>query len=813
MKYRFTLWGMAGFVVVFATLWVVHQSDMPAHPNNRHVQHEEPTLLSWPPQALDEADPASSDKSGDSPAGRAGDGTASILAEVPAGVFRQELLSLSEASRQRALQKLTHNRQLLMDAESIRVDANGMIYYVCTFAGDPQGNPESGAETVSIEQVGGGETLVPVSAPPALHSRSNAPYTLFLDFNGHVIEGTRWNETRAVSSWECRPYDKDGDETTFSTSELATITQVWERVAEDFAPFNVDVTTEEPAVWTRYTGHALITPTIDANGVACPHDGYGGIAYVDVFGDFRYSYDYSGSCYSPVFCVDYDAADAAEAISHELGHNLSLNHDGTGSSGYYSGHENGSISWAPIMGTGYNDDVTQWSDGQYYDANNTQDDLDIISDHLEYRADDHGNDKGTADPLTASVTGYLLADGVVESTGDTDVFSFSVDAGMVEVTVSPYRAASDTWGGNLDILLELYDSSDTLIASSNPELETRASISTPLVAGTYYVHIKPTSVGDPMANPPTGYALYGSLGQFSVKMLPPGGLAVSSAETGFEGGSLGLWRQSSEDDMDWTSREGETLSSSTGPFGASNGSRYLYTEASGNNNKTATLESPRFDLSDHAVTRLAFDFHMYGSDMGTLAVDVYSGTWTSNYWVRAGQQQTSGAEAWQTAVVDLSAFSGEKDVVLHLRGTTGDGYRSDMAIDNIRVGLDLDADGMPDAWEIQYFGSLTNGVPTADNDNDGFCNLDESISGHDPTNPDSFFRVDTMDVPGPAEVPFVISWDSQTGRVYGVQWTSDLTNGFVNISGDLPYPTGSYTDTVERTGNQQFYRIEVRKSP
>jgi len=49
--------------------------------------------------------------------------------------------------------------------------------------------------------------------------------------------------------------------------------------------------------------------------------------------------------------------------------------------------------------------------------------------------------------------------------------------------------------------------------------------------------------------------------------------------------------------------------------------------------------------------------------------------------------------------------------------------------------------------------------------------------------------------------------------VYGVNWADSLTNSFTNISGDLPYPTGSYTDLVERAGLEHFYRIDVRLNP
>ncbi len=49
---------------------------------------------------------------------------------------------------------------------------------------------------------------------------------------------------------------------------------------------------------------------------------------------------------------------------------------------------------------------------------------------------------------------------------------------------------------------------------------------------------------------------------------------------------------------------------------------------------------------------------------------------------------------------------------------------------------DSDGNGLPDAWELQYFGHL--GVdPTADADGDGLSNAEEYASGTNPNNPDS----------------------------------------------------------------------------
>ncbi len=50
---------------------------------------------------------------------------------------------------------------------------------------------------------------------------------------------------------------------------------------------------------------------------------------------------------------------------------------------------------------------------------------------------------------------------------------------------------------------------------------------------------------------------------------------------------------------------------------------------------------------------------------------------------------------------------------------------------------DTDGDGLPDAWEIQYFGGPTAADANADSDNDGLTNLQEFIRGTNPINPDT----------------------------------------------------------------------------
>jgi hypothetical protein len=98
-------------------------------------------------------------------------------------------------------------------------------------------------------------------------------------------------------------------------------------VAEDYAPFNVDVTTAMPTGWPNNLqdngriGTLMFTDGKQAGGGANPHDGYGGIAYVGVWGRLTAGSTF-GRYYSPAWVQDYNPASASEAGSHETGHNL-----------------------------------------------------------------------------------------------------------------------------------------------------------------------------------------------------------------------------------------------------------------------------------------------------------------------------------------------------------------------------------------------------------------------------------------------------------------------------------------------------------
>jgi len=134
---------------------------------------------------------------------------------------------------------------------------------------------------------------------------------------------------------------------------------------------------------------------------------------------------------------------------------------------------------------------------------------------------------------------------------------------------------------------------------------------------------------------------------------------------------------------------GSTPSSYTGPSKAHSGSKYGYTEASsGSGGDITELFSPYIDLSALTNPSVSFFYHMYGTGMGNLHVDVYNGTsWTNDLLIINGQQQTSASEPWYQKMINLSAFSGNT-VKIRFRGekgTSGNNYFGDISIDDFNV--------------------------------------------------------------------------------------------------------------------------------
>ena len=392
-------------------------------------------------------------------------------------------------------------KKILKRDKDLWLDPAENLLYLCNFDIDEAETlPEPAAAAIPQGPFPLGQTF-------QLHSLPGASRVIYLDFDGHITSGTIWNSTfnggaNIVSS----PYDFNGNTGSFTEAELTRIQNIWARVAEDFAIYAIDVTTEDPGSEAlrksnsndaQYGVRVVISPSSSWYGSS------GGVAYV---GSFDWNSD------TPIFVFSNMLGNGNEkyvtdAASHETGHSLGLVHDGTtGGTEYYAGHGD----WAPIMGVGYYKPITQWSKGEYSGANNTEDDLAVmLSNGAAYRADDHGDWIDSATMLAGNI---FDASGIVERTGDMDVFGFQACAGDITINVDPANLDP-----NLDILVQIIDSGGNIVNEDDPYYILPANIDLYLPAGTYYILIDGVGTGDP----DTGYTDYASLGQYFISSAQP----------------------------------------------------------------------------------------------------------------------------------------------------------------------------------------------------------------------------------------------------------------------------------------------------
>lgn len=385
-------------------------------------------------------------------------------------------------------------RRLFLEDSTLHVDETEQLLYVDDAT---EGTQLTAGESPTVSAA----APFPYSQTFQLHSRPGSNRVIYLDFDGHVTSNTAWNTNytngQPINS---APFSIDADPTTFNQQEQDAIQYIWQRVAEDYAPFDVDVTTQDPgdaAIFRssssdlQYGTRAVVSPTnFTGNNI-------GGIAYVGVFNAV-------GTSYKPAFVMTGGLGNSekniAEAASHEVGHNLNLSHDGTPTAGYYSGHGD----WAPIMGVGYYKNVTQWSKGEYPGANQLQDDLAVMQTYgVSLIADDHGNTNAAATVLSGT---NINASGLITTRTDVDVFKFSTGSGNVTINLNPAPR-----GGNLDIQAKISDANGNVLATSDPA-GLSASFNQFLSAGVYYLTIDGVGAGDLT----TGYSDYASIGQYSI---------------------------------------------------------------------------------------------------------------------------------------------------------------------------------------------------------------------------------------------------------------------------------------------------------
>ncbi|MDD5676706.1 MAG: hypothetical protein PHW60_01785 [Kiritimatiellae bacterium] len=118
-------------------------------------------------------------------------------------------------------------------------------------------------------------------------------------------------------------------------------------------------------------------------------------------------------------------------------------------------------------------------------------------------------------------------------------------------------------------------------------------------------------------------------------------------------------------------------------------------------------------------------------------------SYTTSQWVRVAAMLDYEARRWQVFLngsmvatnLGLAPFAGNQFTAMTIEGLYGFADRTMVSL-TFPLEVDPDNDGMPDWWEIKYFGNLNQGAD-GDYDNDGLINIDEYRYGTDPANPDT----------------------------------------------------------------------------
>ena len=308
-------------------------------------------------------------------------------------------------------------------------------------------------------------------------SNPGASNRLYLDFNSHD-EGTWAGDPNAKSP----AYDSDGNPNSFSNTELEEMREIFDVVAEDFLPFDVNVTTIEPSVWNSHD----VRVVIGGNGVWNGEFKYGvsqmsfdepslpNVAWVFSENLIEASKILGGSVTTAI----------GNTCSHEAGHIYGLWH-------YLSPNEDPQT----IMYIGYQSVMAIWANGEHWNNDFTiskgqQDEMEILHNKLGSRADDY-QEEFISVPFDSNGNFYI--DGFIGNTNDIDYFMFVAPGnGLINLKVDVPSF------GNLNSELSIFDlegglSVSDLYVSDSPDDSFGANINCELIGGrTYYIQVKST---------------------------------------------------------------------------------------------------------------------------------------------------------------------------------------------------------------------------------------------------------------------------------------------------------------------------------
>ena len=497
------------------------------------------------------------------------------------------------------------------------------------------------------------------SSVPVLSSKPGAADTLYLDFDGHAA-------TDVWGTYNIPAYDLNGNAAEWTPAEKLAIQNIWSVVADDFSPFDINVTTSYGGSYSPdATGYRMVIG--NGNGAAIGAAGAPGAAITGSYAAFGVS-----SKTSFVFASNFqDVPDAgvsgqitaaaieiANTVAQQFGRALGL--------GYYGGVNSQPAGIMQQSDFGLNRE--RWVSGNTMPpASVLQDDVAIISSATNtfgYRADDHGNSRAAATLLSASGNSYI-ATGVIAQTSDVDYFRFTA-SGSTSIALD----ASENLG-HLDGVLSLYNASGTLILSSDPAGTLSASISTTLAAGTYYVAV-------------ASHGGAGQIGQYNLRIDTTPVLAPTGGVSGrvFRDVTLNNTYESGAGD---TPIAGVSVFIDANHNGALDSGESSTTTAADGTYAFAALPDGSYDVREITpagyVADLAPNFvigggevYASGGDFGNFPIVYTGGTGDDTYTLRLKSGDASTAEIAQTLGGGSAVtYAAPKNLLPSLTFTGGDG--------------------------------------------------------------------------------------------------------------------------------------------
>ena len=285
---------------------------------------------------------------------------------------------------------------------------------------------------------------------PVLNSYTSSSKVIYIDFDGEVTNDFWWADGNTITS---EPSGLNETE----------IREVFDRVAEDFSPFNINVTTDINVFNSALVHHkmrVIVSPT------SWWMQGVTGAA---MYGSFSSMFNNNTPCFVFTDRLQYNPRYIAESVSHEVGHTLGLHHQSLydancnliQESNQGSGPVSSDISWAPIMGNSALRSQTTWGNGPVFNCATTQDNIAVIKDlnGITFR------------PRTSNQTYNLVNTLNIKAL----ILPNDIDSFYITLNTASVVRVSATSGGNTDLRMRINgviaDDANLLDASSSITLQ------------------------------------------------------------------------------------------------------------------------------------------------------------------------------------------------------------------------------------------------------------------------------------------------------------------------------------------------------